>query len=133
MLGWSPMQHRASPVVEFVRRLDDAFADVVGCGLAATYLHGSAALGGFVPGRSDVDVLFITGDDRFEQRVLHDAADALRAAATPCPGRGVELRVVTTGAAKRPLAPWSFCCTCRRTSLSTRWSSEPITAGIGIC
>jgi predicted nucleotidyltransferase len=45
----------------YARRLDAVLGEVVG-GLAATYLHGSAALGGFVPGRSDVDMLVICED-----------------------------------------------------------------------
>jgi hypothetical protein len=102
------MQDCAPSVVEFVRKLDAAFATVVGDRLVASYLHGSAALGGFVPGRSDIDVLFIIRDDVVEDRTLHEVVDALRAAATPCPGRGVELSAVSATAAQRPTAPWPF-------------------------
>jgi len=45
----------------YARRLDAALGEVVD-GLIATYLHGSAALGGFVSGRSHIDVLIVCGD-----------------------------------------------------------------------
>ncbi len=95
-------------VVECVRRLDAAAVTIVGDDLVATYIHGSAALGGFVPGRSDVDVLFVVGDDVVDDRALDDLARGLAAATALCPGRGVELSVVSAGAAERPAAPWPF-------------------------
>ena len=94
-------------VVDFVRGLDAALGEVFGDALVATYLHGSAVLGGFVNGRSDVDVMFIV-DSSLDEEVLHDAARALTSAAAPCPGRGVELSVVTADSARHPVAPWPF-------------------------
>ena len=43
-------------VVEVGRRLSTA----VGEDLVGVYLHGSAAMGAFVPSRSDVDILAVT-------------------------------------------------------------------------
>jgi hypothetical protein len=45
--------------------------------LTGAYVHGSAALGGFQPGRSDVDVLLVVADE------LAEDAQLRRGAATP--------------------------------------------------
>jgi hypothetical protein len=94
-------------VVTFVRGLDASLGEVLGDTLIATYLHGSAVLGGFVDGRSDVDVMFIVASP-LDEAVLRDAARALTSASAPCPGRGVELSVVTEDGARHPGAPWPF-------------------------
>jgi hypothetical protein len=93
--------------IGFVRRLDVTLGEVIG-GVVATYLHGSAALGGFVPGRSDVDVLVVCNDEPRHSDELTAAACALRATADPCPGRGLELTMVARRHALYPAAPWPF-------------------------
>ena len=94
-------------VVEFVAALDRALTAVLD-GVVATYLHGSAALGGFVPGRSDVDVLVIHDGRPPRAADLDHAAEALHAAADPAPGRGIELSIVTARDAASPAPPWPF-------------------------
>src|SRR5258706_4253083 len=94
-------------VHDFVRALDAALGEVLGEALIATYLHGSAVLGGFVDGRSDVDVLFIV-DSPSDEEMLHASTRALTSASAQCPGRGVELSVVTPAGARHPGAPWPF-------------------------
>src|SRR6266508_1074810 len=101
------MTNEPLSVVEFGTRLDAACFAIVGDELVATYLHGSEALGGFVDGRSDVDVLFITRG-LVGEGVLGEVADALVAVATPCPGRGVALCVVSAAAVERPAPPCPF-------------------------
>lgn len=61
-------------------------------GLLAAYLHGSICLGGYVPGRSDLDLLLVSEGSmtRAERTVFADALLPLHGA--PCP---VELSVVT--------------------------------------
>lgn len=73
----------------------------------ASYLHGSAVLGGWVAERSDVDILFVVADDisRAEAIVL---GEVLVAASADCPGRGLEISVVTAAQAARPVEPWPF-------------------------
>jgi Domain of unknown function (DUF4111)/Nucleotidyltransferase domain len=75
--------------------------------LRAAYLHGSAVLGGWLPERSDVDVLFVTEDDVSRQEVTAVAA-VLAAAEADCPGQGLECSVVTVGQAGTPQEPWPF-------------------------
>ena len=74
--------------------------------LVGAYLHGSAALGGWTPSRSDVDVLLIA-----DEPCAGDAAligQSLLSHAGHCPGRGLEVSVVSVAQARRPLAPWPF-------------------------
>ena len=62
--------------------------------VAAVYLLGSAALGAYEPGRSDVDVVAVTTRSLSldERRALAAAAEAL-----PCPARKLELVVYPSG------------------------------------
>jgi hypothetical protein len=72
----------------------------------AAYLHGSAALGGWLPS-SDVDILFIAADEITALKldlVARSLADSRRA----CPGRGLECSVVSRSAAAAPRSPWPY-------------------------
>ena len=75
--------------------------DVVGL-----YFHGSAALGGWNPARSDVDVLVVVNDgarsaaDRLPRLLVDSARTA--------PGTGLECSVVTLAEAQHPRSPWPF-------------------------
>ena len=60
--------------------------------VAGTYLHGSAALGGFVPGRSDLDVLVVVGGGP-SRDALDTVGHELLAIDTPSPG--LELSIVS--------------------------------------
>jgi len=94
-------------VLSYARLLAGRVSGSLGGRLRAAYLHGSAVLGGWVPDRSDVDMLFLTEDGIPGQEVT--AAAAVLAARQPaCPGRGLECSVVTAGQAARPQAPWPF-------------------------
>jgi streptomycin 3"-adenylyltransferase len=66
--------------------------------LVGVYVHGSAALGGFRPERSDVDVLVVIA---YAVPADRQAAlgEALLAASYPCPGIGLELSVITAATA----------------------------------
>ncbi len=74
--------------------------------LVGVYVHGSAVLGDFMAGSSDLDLLIVTHDD-----IEHDAITAIAAALAACdpnPAVGVEASVVTRSAAMVPRAPWPF-------------------------
>ncbi len=52
-------------------------------------------------------MLFIV-DSPSAEEVLREAAHALTSPSAQCPGRGVELSVVTADGARNPAAPWPF-------------------------
>ncbi len=99
--------HRAAEPLRYAGRLTVLVADRCAGSLEAAYLHGSAALGGWVPERSDVDILFVIADD-ITGPALTAAAALLAAPGIDCPGGGLECSVVTASQAGRPTAPWPF-------------------------
>jgi hypothetical protein len=72
----------------------------------AAYLHGSAVLGGWLPG-SDVDMLFIAADDIGAGK-LDLVTRSLAGSGPACPGRGLECSVVSTSAAAAAVPPWRY-------------------------
>jgi hypothetical protein len=69
---------------------------LLGDELVGVYLAGSAALGGYVHGRSDVDVA-VVARRRLERSQKEELVAALRHEALPCPARGLELVVYAQG------------------------------------
>lgn len=67
--------------------------------LVGLYLHGSAVLGGFRPGSSDLDVLAVVAEpmDVTSQQSL---GEALVDAARDCPATGLEMSIVTVATAR---------------------------------
>lgn len=89
---------------QYLGSLAGAVGDVVAGNLVGVYVHGSLALGGFDPRRSDVDVLVVVENELpLAQRTA--LAGALSEAALPCPARGLELSVVTKESALHPCWP----------------------------
>jgi streptomycin 3"-adenylyltransferase len=80
---------------------------VLGDRHAGTYLHGSAVLGGFTPGRSDVDLLLVVDGPAARQTLL-DLAAAVSVERIPCPGVGLELDALASAVAARPQRPCPF-------------------------
>jgi hypothetical protein len=94
-------------VVAYARALTGQLMMVPDGVLRAAYLHGSAALGGWVPGRSDVDMLFVAADGISSAAVTR-MGEVLCAGASGCPGRELECSVVTVAQARQPAPPWPF-------------------------
>ena len=94
-------------VVDYARALTARLMAVPDGVLAASYLHGSAALGGWMPGRSDVDVLFVAADG-VSSAAVERMGGVLREGAAGCPGRELECSVVTVAQARQPAPPWPF-------------------------
>jgi hypothetical protein len=94
-------------VIGYARALTGQLLVVPDGVLQAAYLHGSAALGGSVPGRSDVDMLFVAADGISSAAVTR-MGEVLRAGAGGCPGRELECTVVTVTQARQPAPPWPF-------------------------
>jgi hypothetical protein len=65
---------------------------LLGGELVGVYLAGSGALGGYVHGRSDVDVAVVARDP-LSRETKEALVAALRHEALPCPARGLELVV----------------------------------------
>src|SRR5215469_16078717 len=91
----------------FAQRLTDEVVLACRGRLRGAYLHGSAALGGWLAARSDVDVLYIAADDTDDETV-GDLGRLLLTAGAGCPGRGLEVSVVAASEAARPAEPWPF-------------------------
>src|SRR5262249_46864492 len=72
----------------------------------AAYLHGSAALGGWLPS-SDIDILYIAADD-ISSGALGLVARSLADSHPVCPGRGLECSVVSRSAAAAARPPWPY-------------------------
>ncbi len=82
-------------------------ANHAGGKLLAVYLHGSAVLGGWVPGRSDVDLLVVATDDT-DDATADTMAQAIAAAGAQCPAPGLEASIVARAAASHPAPPWPY-------------------------
>jgi hypothetical protein len=91
----------------YTLKVASAMAAVSGLRLAGVYLHGSAVLGGFDARRSDVDVLVVC-EHPMTSAQQTAAAEALSQQRLPCPGRGLELSIVTVGVAHHPVAEPAF-------------------------
>lgn len=79
------------PVAEYLGEVTGRLRAALGHALTGVYLHGSAAMGGWHPARSDVDVLIVVS------RALSDAeksATGRLLAGVPCPGSELECSVV---------------------------------------
>lgn len=90
-----------APVRQQVQALVAGLESVVAANVLGVYLHGSLALGGFNPARSDVDVLVVTHDrlgDSLQGRLTELLLDLSR---HPCP---IELSVVRL----EHVRPWQF-------------------------
>jgi len=88
------------------RRTAEAVAALAAAELgpqAAVHAHGSAALGGWLPGRSDLDLLVVV-----PQAPPVDRLDAFAKAVADLTGPPIELSVIEQALARRPRAPWAF-------------------------
>jgi hypothetical protein len=94
-------------VVAYARALTGQLRAACDGVLHAAYLHGSAVLGGWVPGRSDVDMLFVVADG-IPSAAVTGMGEVLCGGAGRCPGRELDCSVVTVTQARQPAPPWPF-------------------------
>lgn len=87
---------------EAARSVGRALTDALGEGLAAVYLHGSAVLGGFRWGRSDLDILALSHGELSDQQI-RQVTHAL--APLSYPANGLEFSLMTAGEASAPKFP----------------------------
>jgi hypothetical protein len=92
------------------RYLDALTAEVVavvGDGIVGVYAHGSLLLGGYLPERSDIDVLVVV-EDALTADEKAALAGRLSEDSLPCPAVGLELSVVLRSVAAAPIARPAF-------------------------
>ena len=94
-------------VLEYATRLSDQLLSALDGEVCAIYLHGSAVLGGWRAGVSDVDVLAVVPHQLGPDAAGVFASAAL-ATASACPGTGLEISAVTRAEAAAPRPPWRF-------------------------
>lgn len=80
-------------MTDFGDVLGERLAGVIGAALVGVYLHGSAALGGFQPGASDLDVLVVVSGP-LEPGIRDGVARVLEETHESVPGRGIEASVI---------------------------------------
>lgn len=80
-------------IADFGEALGERLVGVVGPALVGAYLHGSATLGGFQPGSSDLDLLIVV-NDRWQPEMREGVARVLQESHGSSPGRGIEASVV---------------------------------------
>ena len=86
------MASASSELATYLLRLSARLGAILGEDLLGLYTGGSVALGGYEPGRSDVDVAAVAGGAlslESKRRIVEE----LRHESLPCPARGLELVV----------------------------------------
>jgi hypothetical protein len=86
------------PHGDYLSRVVERLREPLGSELHAVVLGGSAALGAYEPGRSDLDVIAVCASP-LPETLARDLARALSHRALPCPARRLELVVMTRAAA----------------------------------
>ncbi len=76
-------------VAEFGDDVSRVLVGILGDDLVGAYFVGSVALGGYVPGESDVDIAAVSGSALSEEQ-KHGVASAIVEVSEVCPARGVE-------------------------------------------
>ena len=76
-------------VAEFGREAAGRLCEVLGDELLGAYFVGSIALGGYVAGESDIDIVAVSRD-HIASEVKQEIAETLLDAALACPARGLE-------------------------------------------
>jgi streptomycin 3"-adenylyltransferase len=99
-------------------------ADVCRSGLSGVYVHGSAVLGDFMWGVSDLDVLVVV-DDALSEEAISSLAGVL-SRDREMPATGVEASIVDRSVAAEPGPPWPF-----RVHVTTDPSDRRIVRGPG--
>lgn len=94
--------HRPPQLADYLDALVERVRGLLGDELLGVYLAGSGALGGYIHGRSDVDVAVVVRKP-LSRETKEALVAALRHEALPCPARGLELVVYAVGLAQPEL------------------------------
>ncbi|MGH8834201.1 MAG: nucleotidyltransferase domain-containing protein, partial [Actinomycetes bacterium] len=101
------MQRGDPEVQQYLDRVVSTLREHLGGELVGAYLHGSLAMGGFTPGRSDIDILAVCASPLSPNR-RGSLGEALAAIPRPPSGGALELSLVTEAAARTPSAARRF-------------------------
>jgi hypothetical protein len=88
-------------VATFAEAVTKRLQKVMGENLHGAYLSGSVALGGYVPGQSDID-LFAVCQSSLEVEKKQTVAEIISHEAASCPTRGMEFVLYSRGAVAEP-------------------------------
>jgi len=99
--------HVAPEVARYAGEVVSRIRALLGDELLGAYLIGSGSLGGYEPGRSDIDIIAICAHP-MENRAKQAIADALDQRVLPCPARGLEFVLYSRDAVATPSRPTRF-------------------------
>ena len=85
-------------VAQFGHQIVDGLARTLGTDLVGVYFVGSVALGGYVPGESDIDIAAVS-DSALTDALRQSVAAAVVDVSATCPARGVEFTLYRREAA----------------------------------
>jgi hypothetical protein len=85
-------------IAMFGHQVASVLARTLGDQLVGVYFVGSVALGGYVPGESDVDIAAVS-ESALSERRKRTVAAAIVDLATVCPARGIEFTLYRSGVA----------------------------------
>jgi hypothetical protein len=103
-------ENEAAPTPEvaaFGARVGDVLAGTLGTDLVGVYFVGSVALGGYVPGESDIDILAVTTSALTDPQ-RRTVASAVIDASARCPARGLEFTLYRQDVVRSPRAGADF-------------------------
>jgi len=94
-------------VKALIGKLLSDLESILGENLIGVYLHGSLAMGGFVPGRSDVDVMIVVKNALSEGR-KESLAKSCLSLSKEIGGKGLEMSIILRRCAKHTVYPMPF-------------------------
>lgn len=94
----------ATEVETYASEIAERLKGILGADLVGVYLHGSAVLGDFSTGRSDVDVIAVSARP-LSQTEKESVSEQLSQGSLPCPARGLEFHILHRDDLTRSGAP----------------------------
>ena len=106
-IGSYDYSHAPETVRAFLGKVVDDFKSILMENLVGVYLHGSLAMGGFVPGQSDVDMIVVV-ENALTKRRWESLAQVCLSLSKEIGGKGLEMSVILSRYAKNPVYPMPF-------------------------
>lgn len=106
-IGSCDYSHAPERVRAFLGKVVDDFKSILRENLVGVYLHGSLAMGGFVPGQSDVYMIVVV-ENALTKRLWESLAQVCLSLSKEIGGKGLEMSVILSKYAKNPVYPMPF-------------------------